>query len=102
MLKLKLSPALEEFNPTPDYLLCEQATEKDRSGSIIIIPDSAKVPLTQGVVLKAGSACNPELYSPGRVVIFRLHTEDRVSIGGVPYLVIDPANVILTGPIVDV
>jgi co-chaperonin GroES (HSP10) len=97
----KVVPALDEFFPTEEHLLCEQVQEAERSGTIII-PDSVRVPLTQGVVLKAGTLCNTDLYKPGRIVIFRLHTEDRVTIGGTQYIIVSPANIILTGPIVEV
>lgn len=90
---------LKDFHPTADNLLCQQLMEADHQGKIII-PDSVKKPLHQAVVLEAGENCDKELYVPGRIIIFSLHTESRVSIDGKNYIIVDPGNVLLTGPIV--
>lgn len=94
-----MNSAIDEYNPTEDHLLCEQVEEADKIGTIII-PDSVRVPLTQGIVLKAGTSCDQELYQKGRVVIFKLHTEDRVTIGSTKYIIVNPVNVLITGPVV--
>lgn len=91
---------VEDWNPTADQLLCDVVQEADKIGSIII-PDSVRAPLTQGIVLKAGSLCDPDVYKRGTLIIFRLHTESRVKIGGEEYLIVEPANVLLTGPILN-
>lgn len=96
-----LNGGIAAFNPTEEVLLCEPVQEAEQTKGKIIIPDSVRVPLTQGVVLKAGRLCDGDLYCTGRLIIFRLHTEDRVSIDGKDLLVVNPVNVILTGPVVD-
>lgn len=90
--------AVDEWMPTADQLLCEVVHEADKIGSIYI-PDSVRSPLTQGIVLKAGSLCDADLYKKGTLIIFRLHTEARVKIAGEEYLLVEPTNVLLTGPI---
>jgi chaperonin GroES len=96
---LEITATIEAFNPTENYLLCEPVEEASESAGGIIIPDSAKVPLTQGIVLKAGSMCDSETFCEGRLIIFRLHTESRVNIDGKSYILVEPVNVHLTGPV---
>lgn len=90
--------AIDDFSPTEDVVLCTVVPEAEMSGRIII-PDSARVLLTQGVVLKAGTSCNKELYCKGRLIVFRMHTESKVTIGGVDYLLVEPVNTLLIGPV---
>lgn len=93
-----MDETVSQFEPTEDYILCEQAQEADKVGSIVI-PESARLPLTQGVVLKAGTSCDQKVYCKGRVIIFRLHTEDRIKLGSKTYIIVNPVNVLMTGPV---
>lgn len=98
-MELTKQGAIEEFNPTENQLLCDVVEESSKTESGLIIPDSVRIPLQQGVVLKAGNLCDQELYCKGRVIIFRLHTEAKVTIAGENYLLVEPVNVLLTGPV---
>lgn len=94
----KSKDSIEQFNPTEGQVLCEAVQEAEKIGSIII-PDSAKTPLTQGIVLKSGGLCDQDLYVRGRLIIFRLHTESKITVAGIEYVLVEPANILLTGPI---
>lgn len=96
----EVTATIDSFNPTEGNLLCEPVEEAAKSSGGIWIPDSAKVSLSQAVVLKAGSMCDQEIYCPGRLIIFQLHTESTVNIGEESYVIVQPCNVQLTGPIV--
>lgn len=92
---------IDSFNPLGTYMICEPQVMAEKVGSLFI-PEKVRDQhtLTQAVVLKSGPGCS-DLFEPGRIVVFRMHTESRMKLDDEEYIILDESDVQLLGPIAD-
>lgn len=95
--ELNLDPSQIPYDPRDGYLLLVPMLEEETYGSIII-PNAARRPLSQGVVLKAGYGEHVDCVSRyGEIVIFPLHEEQRFNYNRQLYYIIEDSKITLGG-----
>ena len=87
-----------KFQPTQTYLLLEPKEIAEKSTGGIFLPQSAldTTTLNQGKIILAGPYA-PDTFVPGQMVLFKQHTEYRMQIDGVKYILVNADDVIMYG-----
>lgn len=81
------------IHPTQNYLLLDEVEEEAKTKGGIYIPERARMPLNQGVVIAAG----PDTVDRnvlGKLVVFTQHSEFRLQIDNKFYLLVRETDVI--------
>lgn len=98
-------PAIDNYFPFGDTVLCTTEKMARRSPGGIEIPESvrSKHLLTQGVILKVSMQMedSPDnvVLVPGRIILFGLHTESIINLDNEEYAIVPLSGIIAYGPV---
>jgi len=90
-----MSKVIDAYTPCGTYLLCRPLIAAEKSKGGIYIPESARNPLNQAVVLKCGDALAPEDWPKGTEVMFTQHSESALKIDDEQFVLVTAENVVM-------
>lgn len=84
---------MAKYIPTANYLLLTPTPRKEKTDGGLFIPDMSQDKINEGKIIAVGEAAAN--FTEGETVVFTAHSEYRLKIDGIEYVVVSTDNVIL-------
>lgn len=86
---------VKKFQPHGCTLLCKPIESAEKSKGGIIIPEQARNPLNQGVILSIGDQLSDEDWRVGQVVMWTQHAESKLRIDDIQLILVTVDSILL-------